>query len=50
MSGEKEPAGNLAGLNPKGQHMAGDGGRGWDEGGKWDGAGGWNGRVGGGGV
>ena len=46
VAGWKEPAGNLAGLNPKGQHMAGDGGRGWDEGGKWDGAGGWDGRVG----
>ena len=41
VAGWKEPAGNLAGVNLKGQHMAGEGGRGWDEGGRWDGRVGW---------
>ena len=41
VAGWKEPAGNLAGVTLKGQHMAGDGGRGWDKGGRWDGRVGW---------
>ena len=41
VAGWKEPAGNLAGVGLEGQHVAGDGGRGWDEGGRWGGRVGW---------